>query len=179
MKTKPDKNLSGNSINWKNWESKLKPTTCKECYDNHGKIFEKEVNEDDVFPIHPNGLCELPFMRTKKAGTVTKLGPLGADAYVCFLKQLPDYYINKSSAKKSGWKDYLGNLAETLPHKVIGGDIFANSENKLPMTNNRIWREADFDYTKGYRNDKRILYSNDGLLFATYDHYHTFYEILP
>lgn len=178
MKTEPDKNLSGNSINWKNWESKLKPTTCKECYDNHGKIYEKEVNEDDIFPIHPNGLCKLPFMRTKKAGTVTKLGPLGADAQLCYLKQLPTNYLTKSAATKLGCKFKQGNLSEVLPGKEIGGDVYINKEKKLPDKENRVWREADFDYTKGYRNDKRILYSNDGLLFATYDHYHTFYEIL-
>ena len=37
--------------------------------------------------------------------------------------------------------------------------------------------EADFDYSGGYRNDCRLLYSNDGLIFVTYDHYATFYEI--
>ncbi|MBC8529578.1 hypothetical protein H8699_09085 [Christensenellaceae bacterium NSJ-44] len=30
----------------------------------------------------------------------------------------------------------------------------------------------------GYRNGHRILYSSDGLIFATYDHYNTFYEIV-
>ena len=37
--------------------------------------------------------------------------------------------------------------------------------------------EADINYNKGKRNRQRILYSNDGLIFATYDHYQTFYEI--
>ena len=41
----------------------------------------------------------------------------------------------------------------------------------------RIWYEADINYESGYRNDARILYSNDGLIFASYDHYTTFYEI--
>ena len=51
-------------------------------------------------------------------------------------------------------------------------------ENKLPSADGRIWYEADIDYEGGYRNDSRILYSNDGLIFATYDHYKTFYEVL-
>ena len=45
------------------------------------------------------------------------------------------------------------------------------------MLPGRIWFEADFDYTGGYRNSFRLLYSNDGLIFVTYDHYATFYEI--
>ena len=39
--------------------------------------------------------------------------------------------------------------------------------------------EADINYDKGFRNRQRILYSNDGLIFVTYDHYQTFYEITP
>lgn len=61
---------------------------------------------------------------------------------------------------------------------MIGGDIFKNADEKLPVATNRVWREADFDYTNGFRNHKRVLYSNDGLIFATFDHYHTFYEIV-
>jgi len=41
----------------------------------------------------------------------------------------------------------------------------------------RVWYEADINYESGFRNRQRILYSNDGLVFASYDHYHTFYEI--
>jgi len=41
-----------------------------------------------------------------------------------------------------------------------------------------IWREADLFCTDEYRGKKRILYSNDGLVFVTYDHYHTFVEVV-
>ena len=59
----------------------------------------------------------------------------------------------------------------------IGGDEYINDDGKLPMVNGRKWYEADFDYYGGFRNDCRILYSNDGLIFVSYDHYQTFYEI--
>ena len=52
-----------------------------------------------------------------------------------------------------------------------------NDKGKLPDAPNRIWYEADIDYQSGYRNTYRILYSNDGLIFVTYDHYQTFYEL--
>lgn len=37
-----------------------------------------------------------------------------------------------------------------------------------------MWHE---NYTGGYRNTQRIVFSNDGLIFVTYDHYKTFAEI--
>ena len=48
---------------------------------------------------------------------------------------------------------------------------------KLPSVDGRIWYEADINYTGGIRNSSRILYSNDGLVFVTYDHYFTFNQI--
>ena len=85
--------------------------------------------------------------------------------------------ITKEEAKNNGWKTKEGNLSQTCPGKMIGGDIFENRKGKLPDEPNRIWYEADIDYQSGYRNKYRILYSNDGLVFVTYDHYQTFYEL--
>ncbi|MBR2971809.1 MAG: hypothetical protein IKC61_02640 [Clostridia bacterium] len=48
----------------------------------------------------------------------------------------------------------------------------------LPAKIGRTWQEADFDYLRGYRNSRRILYSNDGLIFVSYDHAKTFYELV-
>jgi len=64
-----------------------------------------------------------------------------------------------------------------LPGKMIGGDPYDNANQKLPSAPGRQWYEADIDYTEGKRNSARVLYSNDGLVFVTYDHYHTFYEV--
>ena len=116
-------------------------------------------------------------MRTKPVGTATNQGESGADFQLYHYNKLPDYYINKDDASNAGWINTEGNLHKVLPNKMIGGDIFKNKNNKLPSTPNRTWFEADINYSKGFRNNERILYSNDGLLFITYDHYHTFYEI--
>ncbi len=116
-------------------------------------------------------------MRTKKVGTATKDGLSGVDAFIMYTGKLPNNYVTKDEAKNFGWKSKKGNLDKVLPQKSIGGDIFYNGEGKLPQKYDRIWYEADIDYISGYRNDSRILYSNDGLIFVTYDHYKTFYEI--
>ena len=86
-------------------------------------------------------------------------------------------YVTSPIARSYGWKSKKRNLNIDLPEKSIGGDIFYNEEGKLPQKYDRIWYEADIDYISGYRNNSRILYSNDGLIFVTYDHYKTFYEI--
>ena len=118
-------------------------------------------------------------MRTKKAGTATTDMLLGADAYLIKYGILPPYYLTKAEAKEKGWKRWLGNLNDVLPGIMIGGDTFLNLLGKLPSAEGRTWKEADINYVSGYRNSSRILYSNDGLIFTTYDHYQTFYEITP
>ena len=91
--------------------------------------------------------------------------------------ELPDYYITKKEAQKKGWVAKEGNLCEVLPGRAIGGDIFTNREKTLPVKNGRIWYEADINYNCGRRNAQRIVYSNDGLIFVTHDHYKNFEEI--
>lgn len=87
--------------------------------------------------------------------------------------RLPDNYITKTEAKKLGWQG--GSLKKYAPGKCIGGDRFGNYEGKLPKKKGRNYRECDID-TLGAksRGDKRIIYSNDGLIYYTKDHYNTF-----
>lgn len=92
--------------------------------------------------------------------------------------ELPPNYISEEEAKKMGWKSSLGNLDKAAPGRVIGGKIFMNRREALPAEPGRIWYEADINYSGGFRGTERILYSNDGLLFASYDHYKTFVELI-
>ena len=86
--------------------------------------------------------------------------------------------MTKKQAKKLGWKPILLNLRDVTDDGIIGGDIYKNKEGKLPSAPGRIWYEADINYTGGIRNSSRIVYSNDGLVFVTYDHYFTFNEVI-
>lgn len=65
--------------------------------------------------------------------------------------RLPDNFITKAEAAKLGWDPQKGNLAEVAPGKSIGGDIFQNREKLLPDAAGRVWREADINYTSGFR----------------------------
>ena len=61
--------------------------------------------------------------------------------------------------------------------KMVGGDIFKNNLGILPTKEGRIWYECDIDYQGGYRNNARLVYSNDGLIFKTDSHYTNFIAI--
>jgi len=76
-----------------------------------------------------------------------------------------------------GWKARRMNLADVLPGMMIGGDGFENAEGKLPDVPGRAWYEADIGYIAGPRNAERVVYSNDGLVFVTVDHFFTFYSL--
>ena len=97
---------------------------------------------------------------------------------------LPSNYITKSQARAMGWSEGK-TLNNYVPGKALGGDVFANTNGVLPSANGRIWYEADVgvDYTMSRSNSKnpayRILYSNDGLIYGTYDHYDTVFQIFP
>lgn len=87
---------------------------------------------------------------------------------------LPDYYITKEKARQQGWVASEGNLCDILPGRAIGGDRFGNRERRLPQRQGRVWYEADLNYNCGRRGAHRILFSNDGLVFVSRDHYQTF-----
>lgn len=97
--------------------------------------------------------------------------------YIHTYNKLPINYITKRQAEEQGWDSSSGNLDEVLPGMSIGGSSFGNYESKLPKANGRQYFECDIDYEGGYRNSKRLVYSNDGLIFYTEDHYENFEQL--
>ncbi len=169
--------ISYASKKWITWRALILPGICPVCLMMNGKILPKDDPLVMEFPIHPNCKCTLDTLMAIAAGTATNAGASGVDWYIAVHGRLPDNYLTQKEAKKLGWKKALGNLDVVLPGKLIGGDIYRNWDGRLPTKPGRTWYEADFDYTGGYRNNCRLLFSNDGLLFVTYDHYLTFFEV--
>ena len=87
---------------------------------------------------------------------------------------LPSNFIKKKEAQKLGWVSSEGNLWDVAPGMSIGGDYFGNYEGNLPEAEDRDYYECDIDFDGSYRGAKRIVYSNDGLIYYTEDHYETF-----
>lgn len=92
--------------------------------------------------------------------------------YVKSNHELPDYYITKSEARKQGWVASEGNLCDVLPGKAIGGDKFSNREKTLPS--GKQYFEADVNYNCGNRNADRIVFTKDGEVYLTKNHYKSF-----
>ena len=93
--------------------------------------------------------------------------------YIHTYGKLPENFITKKEAEALGWPG--GNLEPYAPGKCIGGSRFGNYEGLLPDAPGRKWTECDID-TLGAkkRGAKRIVYSNDGLIYYTDDHYESF-----
>ena len=86
---------------------------------------------------------------------------------------LPDNYITKSEAASLGWEG--GSVEPYAEGRAIGGDLFGNREGLLPEAKGRVYYECDID-TLGAdsRGAQRIVFSNDGLIYYTSDHYESF-----
>jgi ribonuclease T1 len=94
--------------------------------------------------------------------------------YIKTFEKLPNNYITKAEANRLGWDSDKGNLWEISNKKSIGGDRFYNREGLLPKDDNIQYFECDIDYLGGFRNSKRIVYSNNGYIYFTSDHYESF-----
>ena len=95
-------------------------------------------------------------------------------AYLHEYGHLPSNFITKKEAKKLGWVSSDGNLDKVAPGMSISGDYFGNYEGNLPEAEDRDYYECDIDFNGSYRGAKRIVFSNDGLIYYTEDHYETF-----
>jgi hypothetical protein len=93
--------------------------------------------------------------------------------YIHLYGHLPGNFVTKAEARKAGWIG--GSLEKTLPGKCIGGDSFGNQEGLLPRAKGRSWWECDINTLgKKSRGSERLIWSNDGLIYYTGDHYESF-----
>lgn len=97
--------------------------------------------------------------------------------YIHTYGRLPDNFITKKDAEALGWVSREGNLWEVAPGMSIGGSRFGNYEGQLPDEKGRKWYECDINFDGTYRGAERIVYSNDGLIYYTGDHYESFEQL--
>ena len=112
----------------------------------------------------------------EESGTYTSMEEVAV--YLSVYGRLPDNYMTKREAQALGWDNRAGNLDKVAPGKSIGGDRFGNYEGTLPDAKGRTWTECDIDSDGGYRNGLRIVFSSDGLIYYSDDHYTTFTQVV-
>ena len=93
--------------------------------------------------------------------------------YLVTYGELPSNFITKKEARELGWEG--GSVQKYLEGAAIGGDKFGNREGILPKAGGLQYYECDIDTDgKNSRGAKRIVFSNDGLIYYTEDHYESF-----
>ena len=94
--------------------------------------------------------------------------------YIHVYGKLPPNFITKEEARDLGWEG--GSVEKACGESLaIGGDKFGNREGLLPKAKGRQYNECDIDTLgKDSRGAKRIVFSNDGLIYYTDDHYESF-----
>ena len=126
------------------------------------------VSPDIVDPIIKETL-QIP--QIDEAGTYTTKEDVAL--YIHTFGHLPNNFITKDEARRLGWEG--GGLEDYAPGKCIGGDRFGNYEGLLPDAPGRRWTECDIGTLgKNSRGAKRIVFSSDGLIYYTDDHYESF-----
>ena len=90
--------------------------------------------------------------------------------YIHTYGELPSNFITKKEARELGWEG--GSLEDYAPGKCIGGDFFGNYEGVLP---DGRYHECDIDTLgRSSRGSRRLIYSDDGRIYYTDDHYESF-----
>lgn len=145
------------------------------------EIPEEEQESPEAAREIPEEEQESPEEAQKIPETKEALDPNGSYTdkaqvalYLHLYGQLPSNYITKKEAEALGWDAGKGNLEDVAPGKSIGGSRFGNREELLPVEKGRNYYECDIEYDGGYRGAKRIVYSDDGLIYYTEDHYKSF-----
>lgn len=124
--------------------------------------------EEDFLGMTPTPVPEGPI-----------IDPQSIADYLFAHGELPDNFITKKEARALGWDSSRNYVSDVAPGMSIGGDRFGNYEESLPVVKGRQYYEADCWYTAGRRNAYRIIYSDDGHVWYTEDHYQTFTELFP
>lgn len=143
-------------------------TGCEDTYYIEDTVSTQQSEYTDV-QINTSGIEEGTYL--EEDGSYTSKEDV--TNYLIEYNTLPDNFITKKEAKKLGWSG--GSLEPYAPGKCIGGDYFGNYEGVLPEVSGRTYYECDID-TLGAnsRGAKRIVYSDDGQIYYTEDHYETF-----
>ena len=125
----------------------------------------------DVQPAGPEALPEEEAAVIDEDGTYNSVEDVSL--YLHTYDHLPENYITKSEARNLGWTG--GSVEQVAPGCAIGGDRFGNREGILPAAQGRSYYECDIGTIgESSRGAKRLVYSDDGLIYYTEDHYESF-----
>ncbi|MBR3995733.1 MAG: ribonuclease [Clostridia bacterium] len=152
--------------------------SCNEIYEVTDELIENIVVDESVYEDSVETIItdasEIPStdeFTLDVDGTYTTAEDVSL--YIYLFDELPDNFMTKDEARELGWNG--GGLDEYAPGMCIGGDYFGNYEGLLPKEKGRRYTECDINTLgEDSRGDERIVFSNDGLIYYTDDHYESF-----
>lgn len=145
--------------------------TAEPAYEEPSVIVDAE--EADTYSDDPEEISYTGGSEITEDGTYSSVEDVSY--YLHTYGHLPDNYITKSEAEDEGWVSYEGNLWEVTDGASIGGDRFGNREGLLPK--GEKYYECDVNYDGGYRGEERLIYTADGDVYYTNDHYKSFEKL--
>ena len=129
---------------------------------------EPEIGEEAEAAAEPEPEPEAPAASIDEDGLYTSKEDVAL--YLHLYGKLPANFITKTEARELGWSG--GGLDGYADGKSIGGDRFGNYEGILP---DGSYHECDIDTMHASsRGAKRLVYSEDGRIYYTEDHYESF-----
>jgi hypothetical protein len=134
--------------------------------------YQSEKRDVTVEEENEQKVIDFPLRQRRAIHNREELEALAADANAAY------YLANDIDLSGEPWVPncwFGGSLEQVLPGMCIGGDYFGNYEGQLPKAKGRRWTECDIN-TLGARSrgPERIIFSNDGLIYYTPDHYESF-----
>ena len=151
------------------------------------ELSEEEILEEELQEIDEEELQDEEMHEISGPNEKTKTDVLAEDGaytsrddvafYLYTYGKLPANYITEKEAVEMGWDSKNGDLSEIAPGMSIGGDSYKNEKKMLPEKSGRKFYICDVEYEQGSRNNKRIIYSDDGLVFYTENDCETFIQL--
>ena len=176
----PIKNTSARKVKWKSSKKSVASVSKK------GVVKARKVGKATITATIKGKKfqCKVTVIsKTQDTGSTTTIDENGSysskedvSLYIHTYNKLPSNFITKSEAGNLGWQG--GSLEDFAPGKCIGGDRFGNYEGLLPE--GKTYHECDIDTLgSSSRGAKRIVYSDDGYIYYTEDHYGSFEQLYP
>ena len=146
-------------------------TNVEDLFGNPAEDIVEEADTEEVTVTDKSDIPSTDEFTLDIDGTYTTAEDVSL--YLYLYDDLPENFITKDEARDLGWTG--GGLEKYAPGKCIGGDYFGNREGLLPKEKGRTYTECDINTLgKSSRGAERIVFSNDGLIFYTDDHYESF-----
>ena len=132
------------------------------------------VDPDDVY-VYGEPVGVPSSVTVKRGGEYTSMEEVAL--YIHTYGTVPPNFVSKTKARNAGWEASEGNLWDVLPGRSIGGGGWHNDEEVMPGEYYDQWYECDINYEGGYRGAERLVYSDNGMIFYTPDHYESYCRI--